>query len=104
MIGYKLFRKRQDGSYGPLFINARQKLYRGITYCEEDHPTKGYAHRPGWHICHSVDGAPHLKLTSDRVWCKVEFDIKSVVERPSSQGGTWYLGKNLKIIEEISNV
>jgi hypothetical protein len=26
MIGYKLFRKRKDGSYGPLFINRKLRM------------------------------------------------------------------------------
>jgi hypothetical protein len=47
MIGYKLFRKRKDGTYGPLFINRSQKILQGETYHAEDHPTKGYAYRPG---------------------------------------------------------
>ena len=45
MLGYKLFRKRKDGTYGPLFINRKLRLVVGETYQEEDHPTKGYAHR-----------------------------------------------------------
>lgn len=51
MIGYKLFHKRKDGTYGPLFINKKQKLVAGVYYAAGDYPTKGYAHRPGWHIC-----------------------------------------------------
>ena len=41
MIAYKLFRKRKDGSYGPLFINRKQKVYPGVTYQAEEHRTKG---------------------------------------------------------------
>jgi hypothetical protein len=99
MIGYKLFRKRKDGSYGPLFINRRQKLHAGRTYHAEDHKTKGFAHRPGWHVC-SAPVAPHLSK-KDRVWCKVDFDHKETLQRPECQGGTWYLGHSLQIIEEL---
>jgi len=102
MIGYKLFKLRKDGSIGPLFINARQRIEVGVEYQAGDHPTKGFAHRPGWHICHSVDGAPHLKLMSNRVWCKVEFTLQQVVERPAAQGGTWYLGSSMKVLEVLS--
>lgn len=100
MLGYKLFRKRKDGTYGPLFINRKLRLVPGVVYQEEDHPTKGYAHRPGWHIC-SEQKAPHLKLTEERVWCKVEFEHKETVIRPECQGGIWYLGKTIKILEEL---
>lgn len=100
-IGYKLFRKRKDGSYGPLFINKRQKLYIGIVYQAEEHNTKGFAFRPGWHICSKQD-APHLRQGGDRVWCKVEFTPLSEIIRPANQGGIWYLGSTMKIIEEIT--
>ena len=101
MIGYKLFRKRKDGSYGPLFINRRLKLQPGVEYAAEDHPTKGFAHRPGWHICSEMS-APHLRQTGDRVWCKVAFTMQSRVQRPLSQGGTWYLGSSMRILEECA--
>ena len=100
MIGYKLFRKRKDGTYGPLFINRKLRLLQDTLYMAEDHPTKGFAHRPGWHIC-SEPIAPHLRQGGDRVWCKVEFDMLSTIERPLSQGGIWYLGKTLMILEEV---
>ena len=99
MIGYKLFRKRKDGTYGPLFINQKQKLCIGEVYGFEDHPTKGYAHRPGWHVC-SEKYAPHLSK-KNRVWCKVEFEPKAVIIRPECQGGVWYLGNTLKIVGEV---
>lgn len=56
---YKLFRRRGDGSLGPLFINKRQRIPLGEWLQAEDHPTKGYAHRPGWH-CGVAPSAPHL--------------------------------------------
>lgn len=100
MIGYKLFRKRKDGTYGPLFINARQRLVLGVAYEAEDHPTKGYAHRPGWHVC-GQPRAPHLSERG-RVWCRVEFEPTETLDRPESQGGRWYLGSRLQIIEELT--
>ena len=99
MIGYKLFRKRKDGSYGPLFINRKLRLEKGVLYDAEDHPTPGYAYRPGWHIC-SAKHAPHL-TEKGRVWCKVEFDHKQTLQRPENQGGIWYLGHTLRILEEL---
>ena len=99
MKGYKLFRKRKDGSFGPLFINRKQKLFLGEVYKAEEHKTKGYAFRPGWHIC-SKPNAPHLSY-KDRVWCLVEFSKIKEVIRPLSQGGLWYLGESLQILEEL---
>lgn len=100
MIGYKLFRKRKDGTYGPLFINRKQRLLRGITYAAEEHPTKGFAFRPGWHVCSKRD-APHLRQDGDRVWCRVHFTKAAEINRPASQGGVWYLGSHLTILEEV---
>lgn len=100
MIGYKLFRKRRDGTYGPLFINRRLHLVPGVVYPMEDHPTKGYAHRPGWHICSKKD-APHLRQDGDRVWCEVRFTPHKVIERPAAQGGIWYLGSDMEILGEV---
>jgi len=96
MIGWKLFRQRKDGSYGPLFINCKQRLEKGVVYESEDHPTKGYAHRPGWHICKNKN-APHLSK-KDRVWVKVWFDNAEVIKRPENQGGIWYLAKQIKLL------
>lgn len=98
LFGYKLFRKRRDGTYGPLFINKKLRLRVGVEYEEQDVPTKGYAHRPGWHIC-KHQYAPHLS-TRGRVWCFVEFTHKQTLHRPKSQGGTWYLGSSVKILHE----
>jgi hypothetical protein len=100
MIGYKLFRKRKDNTYGPLFINRPLKLEIGKFYKSESHPTKGFALRPGWHIC-STPNAPHLSK-KNRVWCVVEFTHKETIIRPKSQGGIWYLGSRMKIIKELA--
>ena len=101
MIGYKLFRKMKDG-YSPLFINKKQRLNIGEVYKYEDNPTKGFAHRPGWHICSEMS-APHLKQEgTNRVWCKVKFTPMSEIKRPESQGGIWYLGSTIEILEEIT--
>lgn len=99
MIGYKLFRQRKDGTLGPLFINRRQKLTLGIWYQAEEHRTKGFAFRPGWHIC-SEQNAPHLSK-KDRIWCLVEFEDHTEHQRPESQGGLWYTANRMKILEII---
>jgi len=101
MIAYKLFNKRKDGTYGPLFINRKQKLEIGVEYPAEEHLTKGYAFRPGWHCC-AEPNAPHLSKEK-RVWCKVM--IKDYVQhkRPESQGGLWYTARKLTILNELNN-
>ena len=100
MIAYKLFKQRRDGSIGPLFINARQRLDVGTWYDAEDKPTKGYAHRPGWHAV-SKPHAPHLKQGegSGRVWARVELEGVQELPRPASQGATWLLAGKLRILE-----
>lgn len=100
MTGYKLFRLRKDGTLGPLFINRKQRLKVGVNYNAEEHPTKGYAFRPGWHICSEMN-APHLSK-KDRVWAKVEFGSFKEHKRPANQGGLWYTANWMKIVEICS--
>ena len=101
MKAYKLMRKMADGSLAPLFINKKQRLMGGVWYEAEDHKTKGYKHRPGWHAC-ALPIAPHLSKIG-RVWCEV--DICRVREeiRPAHQGGKWYLANSLRVVRELSN-
>jgi hypothetical protein len=99
MIAYKLLRRRRDGSLGPLFINQRQRIPAGVWLDAEDHPTKGYARRPGWHAAPRPE-APHLSLRG-RVWCIVEIEDYVPLTRPEAQGGLWYLAKRMKLLQEI---
>ena len=105
MIAFKLLKRRADGSIGPLFINASQRIPIGEWLEAEDHPTKGFAHRPGWH-CTLKPEAPHLKMNPKgglpRVWCRVEVENYSTYARPESQGGTWVLANRMKVLEVIS--
>lgn len=98
MIAYKLFNVRKDGSIGPLFINRRQRIPMDEWLEAEDHPTKGYARRPGWHCCRTPE-APHLS-EKGRQWYKVEIQDYQELVRPDSQGGKWYLAGRMKIIEK----
>lgn len=97
MIGYKLFRQRRDGTIGPLFINRRLVVPVGEWLEAEDHPTRGYAHRPGWHVA-PAPHAPHLTLRG-RVWAKVEVEDYQPLRRPLTQGGTWYIAKRMRVLE-----
>lgn len=100
MKAYKLFTKRKDGTLGPLFINRKQRIPMGQWLRAGDHPTKGFAHRPGWH-CTLVPEAPHIKPKPNRVWCEVEVNGYMTYDRPESQGGTWVLANGLKVIREL---
>ena len=95
MIAYKLFRQRRDGSLGPLFINARQRVPVGEWLEARDVPTKGFAHRPGWHSG-AAPSAPHLSERG-RVWAEVEIEDYHTFLRPKAQGGEWLISKRLKV-------
>lgn len=99
MIAYKLVRKMKDGSLSSLFINKRGRLPLGIWLQAESHPTKGFAYRKGWH-CTLQPVAPHLS-TKDRVWVEVEIRDTEFYDRPESQGGTWVLAQQMKVLREL---
>jgi len=71
----------------------------GETLIAEPHLTKGFAFRPGWHCCEKPL-APHLSK-KDRVWCAVDIKDFTTLNRPESQGGRWYLSKDIKILHEL---
>ncbi len=96
MKAYKLMRLRKDGTLGSLFIYRKNVIPIGIWLEAEDHPTKGYAHRPGWHCTYKPE-APHLSK-KNRVWVEVEVEDFSIFERPINQGGKWILAKKMKIV------
>lgn len=100
MTAYKLFRRRKDGTLGPLFINPRQRIPVGEWLQAAAHPTRGFAVRPGWH-CTSRPAAPHLKLTRDRVWAEVEVDDFRRFQRPEAQGGEWLLAEKMRVIKVL---
>ena len=100
MIAYKLLKDRADSTVGPLFINRRQRIPVGVWLPAEDHPTKGYAHRPGWH-CTIKPYAPHLSRKG-RTWYEVEITNYVAHRRPESQGGLWYLAQNMKLLKAVT--
>jgi hypothetical protein len=101
---YKLVKLRKNATLGPLFINARAVLPVGEWMEAEDHPTKGFAHRPGWH-CTLKPEAPHLKVNPKngcrRVWVRCKAQGIEKFNRPQSQGGTWVLAERLMIVEVL---
>jgi hypothetical protein len=99
--GYKLFRRLSDGQLHPLFINKSMVIPAGVWLLAESHPTKGFAVRPGWHATLSP-AAPHLKMRlasgEQREWVRVLLRGVTFYNRPESQGGTWVLARELKVI------
>lgn len=102
MRAYKLFRVRKDGTIGPLFIDARKRIEPGVWYEAEDHPTKGYAHRPGWH-CGETPEAPHLS-EEGRTWFEVEIRNYYIFPRPARQGGRWLIAQRMRVIGPVEQV
>jgi hypothetical protein len=102
MIAYKLFKKRRDGTIGPLFIGRNKRIPIGDWLDAENIPTKGYAIRPGWH-CGVEPNAPHLS-EKNRTWYKVEIEDYEIFKRPKHQGGIWLIAKRMKVIEEYKKI
>ena len=94
--GWKLFTQRKDGTIGPLFINRRQRIKAGEWMEAECHPTKGFAVRGQWHAT-SEPVAPHLG-TKGRVWKRVMLQGVTEMDRPASQGGTWFLANRMMVL------
>lgn len=95
MKAYKLFRLRKNGTLGPLFIDRKLQVPLNKWLEAKDVPTKGYAHRPGWHSG-AEPKAPHLS-EKDRVWCECEVKDYYTFARPKHQGGEWIISNWLKV-------
>lgn len=78
-----------------MFINRKLVVPVGVWLPAEDHKTKGYAHRVGWHATLKPI-APHL-TTKGRVWAEVDITEPKMYNRPESQGGTWVLGQAMRV-------
>jgi hypothetical protein len=84
---------------GPLFIERSRVLPVGKWMKSNDVPTRGYAHRPGWHSTPEMH-APHLSLNG-RVWAKCEIADFYQLPRSERFGGIWYISDWMKILEVI---
>jgi len=102
MIAYKLMRVLKNGDVKSLFINKTKKIAFNEWMVAENHPTKGFAVRPGFHALKKPT-APHLSKKK-RAWFKVEVDDYQEFSRPESQGGTWLLAKRMKVLEWLEEV
>jgi hypothetical protein len=97
---YKLFRRKQNGTLGSLFINRRADIPVGVWLTAQNFPSSGYAVRPGWHVM-PAPVAPHLS-DRGREWWVVEIDNYTWFERPAAQGGRWLLAQRLRVIEPVA--
>lgn len=101
MNAYKLFRVKKDGSLGSLFIGRDLTILKDRWMTAETNlPHPGLAHRPGFHCCAKMT-APHIKLKLKsgeiRVWRKVEIEDYETIVRPASQGGVWFIAKQMLV-------
>jgi hypothetical protein len=85
----------KDGTVSSLFIDKKKRLPFGVWMDAENHATKGYVERKGWH-CTLKPHAPHLSMKG-RVWAEVEVYDFELLERPEKQGGMWVLAQKMKI-------
>ena len=90
----------KDGSLSSLFINKKDRYKIGEWMSAEFHPTNGYAERYGWHCTHAPC-APHLSM-NNRSWFEVEIEDYEIIRRPESQGGIWFLAKQIKINKNLN--
>ena len=126
---YKLFRtlKSRPGELFPLFIGKTEPTPMGRWIPAENIKTKGFAHRPGWHVG-SEQQADHLlkkdgTMDKNRVWALVEIpadinyqseadstptgDIRGRVpvgghytfKRPQKQGSEWLIAGAIKVVK-----
>lgn len=99
MKTYKLFRTLKDGSIASLFINKNTRHKMNVWLEAEDHPTKGYTHRYGWHSVKEPK-APHLSMKG-RAWFEVKIKNFEEIKRPLNQGSQWFISKQIKIIKQL---
>jgi hypothetical protein len=97
----KLFTLRKDGSLGPLFIGAKERIPVGEwVQFDEKLSRKGFATRPGIHA--PTADAPHIKpkVGEGRIEKKVLLRNWEILQRPQSQGGNWYIAGEMKVLPE----
>ena len=58
--GYKLFEQDSKGNLYALFIDKKTVMPVGEWLKAENHPTKGFSNRPGYHIGEGIPSAPWL--------------------------------------------
>lgn len=126
ITAYKLFRtlKTREGLY-PLFIGKTIPTVENEWIEAQFIPTKGFAHRPGWHAG-VLPIAPHLRtkqnrIHADRVWAEVsmsaDYDWQHIADKSPTrdirgciptaghyrfktnkmQGGAWLIGGAIRI-------
>ena len=105
--GFKLVRLLKNGDIAPLFIDKKVAFKEGEWLQAEYHPTKGFAERQGFHCCFKPV-APHLSMVlksgERRIWVEVELKDCTTYNRPESQGGSWVLAQQMRIINRRPDI
>ena len=99
-IAFKLMTVRKDGSIGPLFCNAKQRVPIGVRLTAELHKTSGLLPRKGWH-CTAKPVAPHL-TEKGRAWFVVGIEDYVECIRPEHQGGLWFVAQAMTVVRPLS--
>lgn len=98
---YKLFRKRADGTLGPLCVNRGLVIPKGVWLrCEFDCDPRNASYRPGWHA-RPRPFSDHVQTLPNRVWCLVYLDDAEKVFK--SKYEWWHVAKWMKVIREVRN-
>ena len=97
----KLFTLRKDGTLGPLFIGAKERIPVGEWYeFDEKLFRKGFAERPAIHA--ATKDAPHIKPKAGegRIMKRVLLRNWKTFKRPESQGDDWIIAGEMKVLPE----
>lgn len=85
--GYKLFEQDPDGNLYALFIDKKTVMPVDEWLQAENHPTKGFSNRPGYHIGEGIPSAPWLmsfdgtyKSQRSKYWRRVWAEVWYVAD------------------------
>lgn len=86
--GYKLFEQDSKGNLYALFIDKKTVMPVGEWLKAENHPTKGFGLRPGYHIGEGIPSAPWLmsfdgtyKSQRSKYWKRVWAEVWYVADK-----------------------
>ncbi len=85
--GYKLFEQDPEGNLYALFIDKKVVMPTDVWLKAENHPTKGFSPRPGYHIGEGIPSAPWLmsfdgtyKSQRSKYWRRVWAEVWYVAD------------------------
>lgn len=87
-VGFKLFEQDSRGNLYALFIDKKTVMPVGEWLKAENHPTKGFSNRPGYHIGEGIPSAPWLmsfdgayKSQRSKYWKRVWAEVWYVADK-----------------------